>query len=106
MKKFIPFFVLICFLSCTPKGPQTFSSPYVGKTKQDLIAVKGIAKDIKIYGKTEVYIYKNREEYFGKQKLDGDKPLVPKKVYSIEHIYYINEKGFIYKYQVWKKRVD
>ncbi|PJB14513.1 MAG: hypothetical protein CO118_08225, partial [Flavobacteriales bacterium CG_4_9_14_3_um_filter_32_8] len=92
---------------CTPKGPQTYSSPYVGKTKSELIATKGIAKTIKIFDKTEAYIYKTREEYFGKKITlnDQDSSVLPKKVFDIEHIYYINEQGIIYKYQVWKKRI-
>jgi len=93
---------------CTPKGPQTYSSPYVGKTKSELIATKGIAKTIKIFDKTEAYIYKTREEYFGKKITlnDQDSSVLPKKVFDIEHIYYINEQGIIYKYQVWKKRIN
>ncbi|PJA07553.1 MAG: hypothetical protein COX70_06230, partial [Flavobacteriales bacterium CG_4_10_14_0_2_um_filter_32_8] len=80
---------------CTPKGPQTYSSPYVGKTKSELIATKGIAKTIKIFDKTEAYIYKTREEYFGKKITlnDQDSSVLPKKVFDIEHIYYINEQG-------------
>jgi len=93
---------------CTPKGPQTYISPYVGKTKSELIATKGIAKTIKIFDKTEAYIYKTREEYFGKKITlnDQDSSVLPKKVFDIEHIYYINEQGIIYKYQVWKKRIN
>lgn len=101
--------LLISFtlLFCTPKGPQTFSSPFVGKTKSELISSKGQAKTIKIFDKSEAYIYKTREEYFGKKIVlqNADSSLVPKKVFDIEHIYYINEQGIIYKYQVWKKRI-
>ena len=58
--------LLISFtlLFCTPKGPQTFSSPYVGKTKDELISSKGIAKTIKIFDKTEAYIYLHFVELF------------------------------------------
>lgn len=103
------FFVTLFSLSlffCTPKSPQTYSSHFVGKTKSDLILSKGIAKEIKIFDNTEAYIYKVREEYFGKKTTTTkDTKLTPKKVVEIEHIYYINEKGVIYKYQVWKKRI-
>lgn len=107
MKILVVLSISFMLLFCTPKGPQTYKSSYVGKTKNELIAAKGIAKTIKIFDKTEAYIYKTREEYFGKKiTLDQqDSLLVPKKVFEIEHIYYINEQGIIYKYQVWKKRV-
>ena len=107
MKRFGLIFIITTFLFCTPKGPQTFNSPYIGKKKSDLIAIKGVAKQIKIFDKSEAYIYKVKEEYFGK-KLPSvdDTTAIPKRVYEIEHIYYINGKGYIYKYQVWKKRID
>ena len=106
--KWLIILLTLSFLTfCSPKGPQTFYSPHVGKTKDDLIAIKGVAKEIQVYGTNEVYIYKTREEYFGnkKQKNTGVSH-IPKKVYEIEAIYYINEKGYIYKYQSWKKRID
>jgi hypothetical protein len=107
MKKFVAYFIPFFLLFCSPKGPQTFSSPFVGKTKNDLISIKGEAKEIKFFDKSEAYIYKTREEYFGKTKrLNNKDSLVPKKIFITEYIYYINEKGYIYKYQVWKKRVD
>jgi hypothetical protein len=95
----------LSILCCSPKGPQTFDSPFIGKTKADLVAMKGLAKKIKIFDKSEAHIYLTKEEYFGKKTASGDKELTPKKIVEIEHIYYINEKGYIYKYQVWKKRV-
>ena len=101
------FFLFSLLTFCSPKGPQTYSSPFIGKSKQDLIAIKGVAKEIRIYDNSEVYIYKTREEYFGKKlPINDSVALVPKKVYIIEYIYHINKKGYIYKYQVWKKRVD
>ena len=102
------FIISLSFFFCSPRGPQTYDNPFIGKTKDDLISSKGIAKEIKIFDKAEAYIYKTREEYFGKIK-DSKKnldTLTPKKVFVIEHIYYINEKGIIYKYQVWKKRIN
>lgn len=107
MKYFFTILFSLSLFFCTPKGPQTYSSPFVGKTKNDLILSKGIAKEIKIFDNTEAYIYKVREEYFGKKTTTSkDTKLIPKKVVEIEHIYYINEKGIIYKYQVWKKRIN
>ena len=102
------FLISLCLCFCTPKGPQTFNSPFLGKTKKDLIAAKGIAKEIKVFDNAEAYIYKTREEFFGK-KVVPDKngnPPVPKRVYIVEYIYYINKDGMVYKYQVWKKRID
>jgi len=104
--------IAILFLSlslffCTPKGPQTYKSAFVGKTKQDLINAKGLAKKIKIFDGSEAHIYTVREEYFGKnKKLKQTGSLKPKKIYDIEHIYYTDKKGVVYKYQVWKKKVD
>lgn len=96
----------ICLIFCTPKGPQTFDSPFIGKTKTELIAAKGIAKRIKLFDKAEAHIYILREEYYGKKEsLDDISNLNPKKVVEIEHIYYINNEGLIYKYQVWKKQI-
>ena len=108
MKLVSLFLIFLSLLYCTPKGPQTFNSPFIGKTKSDLISNKGVAKKIKVFDNAEAYIYSTREEYFGKKvsAKKKAKPLVPKKIYEIEQIYYINDKGIIYKYQVWKKRID
>jgi len=108
MKKLVSgFLILFTLINCSPKGPQTYSSPFIGKSKEDLVNSKGMAKEIKNFGITEAYIYKNREEYFGNIKSDSiSSSLVPKKIFIIEYIYYINENGIIYKYQVWKKRIN
>ncbi|MCO6499983.1 MAG: hypothetical protein J5I47_06345 [Vicingus serpentipes] len=99
--------ILVSLLAfCSPKGPQTFSHPFVGKTKQDLIISKGNASEIRVYGENEAHIYKKREEYFGKKPAIEDADKAPKRVYSIEDIYYINQEGVIYKYQFWRRRVD
>jgi len=105
MKRFYIFLLSLCLLFCTPHGPQSFDSPFIGQTKNDLIRAKGMAKEIKIFNNTEAYIYKTKEEYFGKKSLSADALQTPKKIVEIEYIYYINEKGYIYKYQVWKKRI-
>lgn len=107
MKHFFILILSFSLLFCSPKGPQTFDSPFVGKTKEDLIHSKGKASKIKIFEASEAYIYISKEEYFGKKtssKINNDTK--PKKTIEIENIYYINKKGYIYKYQVWKKRVD
>lgn len=90
---------------CSPKGPQTFSSPFIGKTKSNLILSKGTPKEIKIYDKSEIYIYKTKEEYYGKKPpiSKNGEALKPKRITIIEYIYYINSDEIIYKYQVWKK---
>ena len=108
MKRVSLFLIFLPLLYCTPKGPQTFDSSYIGKTKSDLISARGIAKKIKVFDNSEAYIYSTREEYFGKKVAAKKKamPLSPKKIYVIEQIYYINDKGFIYKYQVWKKKIN
>ncbi len=107
MKYFLILLFSLSLFFCTPKGPQTYNSPFIGKTKSELIAAKGLAKEIKIFDNSEAYVYKIREEYFGKKtSITEDENLSPKKTIEIEHIYYINDKGLIYKYQVWKKRVD
>ena len=94
--------LLLCtsLFFCTPKGPQTFSSPYLGKQKQELIDGKGLAKDIRISGTNEIHIYRSYEEYYGK----NNKRTTPKKTFIIEYIYYVNKNGIIYKYQVWRKK--
>jgi hypothetical protein len=107
MKQFITLIFSLSLLFCSPKGPQTFDSHFIGKTKNDLIFAKGPASNIKIFDTSEAYIYKIKEEYFGKKTTSGgNKNLKPKKIIEIEHIYYINKKGFIYKYQIWKKKTD
>ena len=102
------FFILgFIIFSCTPKGPQTFDSPYVGKSREELIVAKGAANEVKIYDNVEVFIYKTKEEYYGK-KLPVDKDGTarkPKKIVVIEYIYYINNDGKVYKYQVWRKNL-
>lgn len=97
-------FIFLLF-SCSPKGPQTYTSQLVGKTKNQLIAEKGVAKKIKIYKDSEIYIYTVREAYYGKQNPEVDKNVKPNKIVDIEHIYYINAEGIVYKYQVWEKKV-
>ena len=100
-------FIFIAFLiGCSPKGPQTYSSPLVGKSKNHLISAKGVAQKIKIYQDSEIYIYTTKEEYFGNKNPETDKNAKPGKVFDIEHIYYINADQTVYKYQVWKKKVS
>lgn len=105
MKNFLYFLFVLSFSFCTPKGPQTFSSPFLGKTKSDLILSKGSPTQIKIYDKSEIYIYKTKEEYYGKKPpiSKSGEVIKPKKTTIIEYIYYINSEEVIYKYQVWKK---
>lgn len=98
--------ITLLFIGCTPKGPQTFSSPFVGKTVQELILSKGNPTEIKNFDTAQSYIYKSREEYFGKIKYDTiPDSMQPKKIISIEHIYYINTQNIVYKYQIWKKEI-
>jgi len=107
MKQCFAVIFALNLLFCTQKGPKTYLSPFIGKSKTDLIRAKGIAKEIKIFDKTEAYIYKTKEAYFGR-KTNSNNPdtlASPKKVIEIEHIYYINANGIIYKYQVWKKKI-
>lgn len=94
----------IIILSCTPKGPQTFNSPFINKTETELFNAKGAPTEIKHFGDNYAYIYRHKEEYYGKSKdaLNSS----PKKTYFIEFIYYIDNQKNIYKYQVWKKRID
>ncbi|NQX97462.1 MAG: hypothetical protein HRT73_06230 [Flavobacteriales bacterium] len=105
MKNILVFLICLTLVFCTPKGPKTYKSSFVGQTKTNLIQAKGIAKEIKVFGNTEAYIYKAKEEYYGKSTLSKEKDISPKKSFIIEHIYYINEKGIVYKYQVWKKKL-
>ena len=80
MKQFFTLVLSLSLFFCTPKGPQTYSCPFVGKTKNDLIQSKGVAKEIKIFDNAEAYIYKIKEEYYGKKTLaDKNKKLTPKK---------------------------
>tara|TARA_R110001592_G_scaffold339875_1_gene627795 strand:- start:98 stop:424 length:327 start_codon:yes stop_codon:yes gene_type:complete len=106
MKYFATFILFVFLLSCSPKGPQTYSSPFVGKHKNQLITEKGIAKTIKVYPDYEIYIYTIREEYFGNKNPEIDTNIKPSKGFDIEHIYYIDSTQTVYKYQVWKKKVS
>jgi hypothetical protein len=92
-------------LFCSPKGPVTYKSSFVGGTKADLVLAKGTATTVKTFDQTETYIYSHREDYYGKN-FDFAKNVgaLPKYTIRTEHIYYINEKGIVYKYQVWKKK--
>lgn len=106
MRLAVLFILTTIIYSCTPKGPQTFDSPYVGKSREELILAKGVANEVKIYDNDEVFIYKTKEEYYGKKPpVDKDGNLrKPKEIVVIEYIYYINEEEKVYKYQVWRKR--
>lgn len=106
MKLAVLSILLFIIYSCTPKGPQTFDSPYIGKSREELIVAKGVANEIKIYDNSEVFIYKTKEEYYGKKPpVDKDGNIrKPKELVVIEYIYYINNDGKVYKYQVWRKR--
>lgn len=103
MKYFYFILIFILFFNCSPKGPITYSSPLVGKTKAQLIKEKGVAKKIQVFEKSEAYIYTTLEEYYGK-KIVTPETKAKKKV-EIEHIYYIDNNNIVYKYQVWKKKV-
>lgn len=98
---FILAFLLV--LGCSPKGPVTYSSPLVGKTKAHLIREKGVAKKIKIFDNSEAYIYTTIEEYYGNKTITPETK--PKNKVEIEHIYYINSNDTVYKYQVWEKKI-
>ena len=105
--KYLFIIVLSLFIfSCSPKGPQTYSSPFVGKSKNQLIKEKGIAKKIKVYSDYEIYIYTVKEEYFGNRNPEVNPNIKPTKVFDIEHIYYIDSTQTVYKYQVWKKKAS
>lgn len=106
MRLAVLFILTTIIYSCTPKGPQTFDSPYVGKSREELILAKGVANEVKIYDNAEVFIYKTKEEYYGKKPpVDKEGNLrKPKEIVVIEYIYYINEEEKVYKYQVWRKR--
>lgn len=94
---------LITFSSCQTKGPVTFDNYLVGKTKGELIELKGKPTKIKNFGSEIAYIYVVKEEFYGKSK--NTTKTNPKATYNIEYIYYINNKSTIYKYQVWKKKL-
>lgn len=104
MKKLFILFISLSLFFCSPKGPVTYKSSFVGQSKTTLINAKGIAKTIKVFDESEAYVYKVKEEYFGKKSLPNPESQA-KKTFITEHIYYINNKGIVYKYQVWKKRV-
>lgn len=106
MKCFYVLLLSLIIWSCSPKGPQTYTSPLIGKHKNQLIAQKGVAKKIMVYPDYEIYIYTIREEYFGNKNPELDKDLKPTKTFDIEHIYYIDSTETVYKYQVWKKKVN
>ena len=103
MKYFYFLLITLLFFSCSPKGPITYSSPLVGKTKTQLIKEKGVAKKIKLFENAEAYIYTTVEEYYGNKTITPETK--PKKVVEIEHIYYIDANNVVYKYQVWKKKI-
>lgn len=104
--KWLSLLFLFSLLSfCTPKGPQTFTSSFIGKTKMELIDSKGKASEIRMNGTNRIYIYKTREEYYGKkEKLNKNGQPIAKKTFIIEYIFYINKENIIYKYQVWRRK--
>ena len=104
----IIFLITLSFtlLFCSPKGPVTYKSPYVGETKEHLEHNNGTPQSIKTFDQAEAYIYSSKEDYFGKNtKFDKNVTVLPKYSLITEHIYYINEKGIVYKYQIWKKKI-
>lgn len=96
--------ISLLLIQCNQKGPQTFSSDFIGNTKEHLIGIKGPAHRIKIFQESEAYIYVKKEDYYGKN-IKPPLPDKPKRSYEIEYIYYINSDNIVYKYQVWKKRI-
>lgn len=104
----IIFILAISFgmLCCTPKGPQTFESTYIGKNEAYLLKMKGAPEHVKNFSDSKAYIYITKEDYFGKNPKNLDPQAEPKKRFEIEYIYYINKEGVIYKYQVWRKKVN
>lgn len=103
MYRFCILLYIVLLVRCTPKGPQTYSSPFIGKSKEFLITTKGKPSLIKAFDNSKAFIYTKKEEYYGKtENIDPNKK--PKKVYLIEYIYYINHEGIVYKYQVWRKK--
>jgi len=105
MKLAASFLIMLSLLFCSPKGPVTYKSSFVGQSKAVLISAKGKAKTVKLFDTSEAHIYTEKEEYFGKKiQSDENVMVIPKKTFITEHIYYINDKGIVYKYQVWKKK--
>lgn len=87
---------------CQSKGPVSFPSKFIGQSKSFLVQSKGTPSVIKRFENSSAFIYKSKEEYYGKKKeLEN---AVPKKTYIIEYIYYVDSSDIVYKYQVWKKR--
>lgn len=96
--------IISYLIACTPKGPQTFSSPFVGKSKTELIKALGQPNKVAFVSGNEILIYIIKEDYFGKKP---PKPnIAPKKRFEIEKIYYLDKAFKVYKYQVWRKRID
>lgn len=107
MKKIVFFLYITLIYACSPKGPQTFDNPFVGKSKEAIIEARGNPTEVRVYDQTEICIYRKKEECFKKNaKPDKNGHLIPYKTYHIEQIYYVSKKGDIYKYQVWRKRID
>jgi hypothetical protein len=105
MKQILVLLITLPLFYCSEKGPVTYRSSFVGQSKAYLINAKGVAKTVKIFDNSEAHIYKEREEYYGKKvQSDENVMMIPKKTFTTEHIYYVNEKGIVYKYQVWKKK--
>jgi hypothetical protein len=106
MKNLLILVFTLPLLFCSPKGPVTYKSSFVGQSKSYLINSKGLAKTVKVFDNSEAHIYIEKEEYYGKEIYSDDNVMmIPKKINITEHIYYINKKGIVYKYQVWEKRV-
>jgi hypothetical protein len=106
MKNLLILVFTLPLLFCSPKGPVTYKSSFVGQSKSYLISSKGPATTVKVFDNSEAHIYIEKEEYYGKETYSDDNVMmIPKKINITEHIYYINEKDIVYKYQVWKKRV-
>jgi hypothetical protein len=105
MKLIALIFISFTVLFCTPKGPVTYKSSFVGGTKAELFYAKGPSKNVKYFDTSEIHIYSYREDYLGKKvQFEEDIAGLPKNTTVTEHIYYINQKGIVYKYQVWKKK--
>ena len=104
MSKFLLIILVVLMAACSPKGPVTFASPLVGKSRIELIKEKGTAQKVKVFDNSEAYIYVVKEAYFGKIK-EITPETKPKQVVEIEHIYYIDANNMVYKYQVWKKKI-
>lgn len=104
MSKFLLIILVVLMVACSPKGPVTFASPLVGKSRIELIKEKGTAQKVKIFDNSEAYIYVVKEAYFGKNK-EITAETKPKQVVEIEHIYYIDANNMVYKYQVWKRKI-